>query len=135
MMECGMNTKLYRVIIQVSDIEAAVNFYGQLFEQGGERVSSGRHYFNCGGVILACVDPAADSDDHVSRSNPDHVYLAVSDLETLFERIQRLACEWLEPAIEIRPWGERSFYAKDPFGNPLCFVDESTVFSGGLFEA
>jgi hypothetical protein len=59
-----MDAKLYRVIIQVSDIEAAVTFYSQVFEQAGERVSPGRHYFNCDGVILACVDPAADGDDH-----------------------------------------------------------------------
>jgi hypothetical protein len=32
--------------------------------------------------------------------------------------------------IERRSWGERSFYAHDPFGNPLCFVDASAVFRG-----
>jgi len=26
--------------------------------------------------------------------------------------------------------GERMFYAKDPFGNPVSFVDEGTVFDG-----
>jgi hypothetical protein len=37
-----------------------------------------------------------------------------------------------ESAGEIltRPWGERSFYAEDPYGNLLCFVDERTVFTG-----
>ncbi len=25
---------------------------------------------------------------------------------------------------------ERSFYARDPFGNPICIVDEKTVFTG-----
>jgi len=30
----------------------------------------------------------------------------------------------------VRPWGERSFYAHDPFGNPLCFVDATTIFTG-----
>jgi hypothetical protein len=29
-----------------------------------------------------------------------------------------------------RPWGERSFYAVDPFGNRLCFVAGDTVFTG-----
>lgn len=29
-----------------------------------------------------------------------------------------------------QPWGERSFYAEDPFANKICFVDESTVFAG-----
>jgi hypothetical protein len=28
------------------------------------------------------------------------------------------------------PWGERLFYAKDPSGNPICFVDEGTLFTG-----
>jgi hypothetical protein len=32
--------------------------------------------------------------------------------------------------VALRPWGERSFYADDPFGNPLCLVDAGTVFSG-----
>lgn len=33
--------------------------------------------------------------------------------------------------IATRPWGERSFYVEDPFGNQLCFVDRGTVFTGG----
>jgi hypothetical protein len=32
--------------------------------------------------------------------------------------------------IATRPWGERSFYLHDPFGNPLCFVDSRTLFTG-----
>jgi len=33
-------------------------------------------------------------------------------------------------ALVVRPWGERSFYARDPAGNALCFVDASTCFTG-----
>ena len=32
--------------------------------------------------------------------------------------------------INVKPWGERSFYANDPWGNPLCFVEAGTVYSG-----
>ena len=32
--------------------------------------------------------------------------------------------------VAERPWGERSFYANDPFGNKICFVDRPTVFTG-----
>ena len=32
--------------------------------------------------------------------------------------------------IATRPWGERSFYVHDPFGNPLCFVDAGSLFTG-----
>ena len=32
--------------------------------------------------------------------------------------------------IARRPWGEVSFYLHDPSGNPLCFVDEQSVYRG-----
>jgi hypothetical protein len=32
--------------------------------------------------------------------------------------------------IAKRPWGERSFYLREPFGSPPCFVDEKTLFTG-----
>ncbi len=58
---------------------------------------------------------------------------AVADLEAVFERAKAAGCVWLEAAISARPWGERCFYARDPFGNPICFVDEGTLFLGGRF--
>ena len=32
--------------------------------------------------------------------------------------------------IAQRPWGERSFYGLDPSGNPVCFVDDTTLYRG-----
>lgn len=32
--------------------------------------------------------------------------------------------------IARRPWGEQSFYMHDPAGNPLCFVDEQSIYRG-----
>jgi len=32
--------------------------------------------------------------------------------------------------IEVMPWGERLFYASDPFGSRICFVDEDTLYTG-----
>lgn len=127
-----MKPTLYRVILPVTGMELAVEFYSRLFQQDGERISPGRHYFDCGGVVLACFDPRADGDDFDATPNPDHVYFAVDDLEDVYQRIRGLGCEWLEEEIQTRPWGERSFYAKDPFGNPICIVDRSTAFTGGI---
>ncbi|MBM3925795.1 MAG: VOC family protein [SAR202 cluster bacterium] len=121
--------RLFRVILPVSNIESAGNFYTTLLGVRGQRVSTGRHYFDCGGVILACFDPRADGDDFDTRPNPDHVYLSVDDLEAVHRRAKEAGCRELGP-IAKRPWGERSFYCKDPFGNPLCFVDQATVFTG-----
>jgi hypothetical protein len=82
--------------------------------------------------------PAADGDDRIPFANFDHIYLAVTDLDAHFLRAKSLNC--LSKAvgdgglpmgeIAVRPWGERSFYASDPFGNPICLVDAATVFTG-----
>jgi predicted enzyme related to lactoylglutathione lyase len=130
--------RLYRVILPVSDIERAAAFYSQLFASEGRRVSPGRHYFDTGDVILAIVDPGADGDGGEARPNQDYVYFAVPDLEDVFTRAERLGGLVAEEGdgglpmgrIATRPWGERSFYMKDPSGNPLCFVDETTLFTG-----
>ena len=126
-----MTARLYRVILPVSDIERAAEFYSRLLGFEGERVAEHRHYFDCGGTILACVDPSGQGLEF--RANPDHVYIAVPDLAAVFDRAKTAGGEWLEEAIAERPWDERSFYARDPFGNPICFVDERTVFTGGRF--
>ena len=128
--------KLYRVILQVSDLDKGVEFYSKLLSTDGRRIRGGfRHYFDCGDVILALVDPSAD--DETARPNPDNIYFSVKDIEAMHARAKELGCLSTEnvhddPAGEIvrRPWGERSFYAFDPFGNPICFVEESTVFTG-----
>jgi catechol 2,3-dioxygenase-like lactoylglutathione lyase family enzyme len=123
--------RLYRVILPVSDIERAKVFYGTLLGAEGKRISPGRHYFGCEGVILACFDPRADGDPWDATPNPDHVYFSVDDLEGVFGRAGSAGARILQP-IEVQPWGERSFYASDPFGNKLCFVDSRTLFTAGL---
>jgi catechol 2,3-dioxygenase-like lactoylglutathione lyase family enzyme len=130
--------KLYRVIIPVADLEPAQRFYSTLLDQPGVRVSPGRHYFACGDVTLALYSPAADGDDRRPHPNFDHVYFAVEDLDTVYERAQDIGGlseevgdgELPMGQIARRPWGERSFYMHDPFGNPLCFVDTATIFRG-----
>ena len=132
--------RLFRMIMPVSDIEASARFYSALFDQPGFRVSGGRHYFDCGGIILAVYDAIADGDRAPVRSNAEHVYFAVSDLGAAFARAQRagglstaLGDDGL-PMGEIakRPWGEVSFYLQDPSGNPLCFVEEQSIYRGPM---
>ena len=122
--------KIFRVIIPTGDIEQSARFYHELLGQAGHRVSPGRHYFDCDGVILACFDPRADGDHFDARPNPDHIYFSVPNIDELFERACQMNCQTIDPKVDRRPWGERSFYLKDPFGNPICFVDEQTVFTG-----
>jgi predicted enzyme related to lactoylglutathione lyase len=129
------NPRLFRLLLEVSNLEAAVAFYASLLGVSGRTVRGGRHYFDCGGVIVGLVDVSAA--DRPVRPMSEYLYFAVSDLEAVFERATSLGCLASEQVhgaaageIVVRPWGERSFYAADAYGNRLCFVDDSTLFVG-----
>ncbi len=127
---------LFRIILQVDNLDRAEEFYGQLLGDRGRRIPrASRHYIDCGPVILALVDPAVD--DETARPLPDYIYFAVNNLEEIHARARSLNCLATEDihgesagTIAVRPWGERSFYVMDPWGNGLCFVDENTLFTG-----
>ena len=131
-----MAPTLYRIILQVDNLDQAEEFYGKLLGERGRRIPRGfRHYIDCGPVILALVDVTADSAK--PQPLPDYIYFAVNDVEAVYERARELQCLSSEDVhgaraseIVTRPWGERSFYAHDPWGNGLCFVDENTLFTG-----
>jgi catechol 2,3-dioxygenase-like lactoylglutathione lyase family enzyme len=133
-----MNATLFRVLLPVSSIDRAATFYAAVLGTPGMRVSNGRHYFDCGGTILACFDPRADGDAYDPKPNPEWLYFAVDDLEATYEACGSAGAEFAsgdvhgDPAgkIATRPWGERSFYVHDPFGNKVCFVDRRTMFTG-----
>lgn len=122
--------RIFRIFVPVSDLSRAVEFYSELLADEGRSVRGARHYFDCGDVILALVE----------NSGPpiaDHIYFAVASIESVHTRARALDCletgevhEAGAGEIVKRPWGERSFYARDPFGNGLCFVDEKTLFTG-----
>lgn len=132
------SARLFRVIAPVTNLDEAVRFYSAILDSPGFRVSNGRHYFNCGGVILAVYDPVGDGDRAALRPNPEHIYFAVPDLQAVFARAVQTGGLSTETGdgnlpmgqIAKRPWGEVSFYLDDPFGNPLCFVDEQSVYRG-----
>ena len=125
--------RLYRVILPVSDIERAAAVYADLLGDAGKRVSPGRHYFDCGGTILACYDSQADGDGPAEppRYQPDQfLYFSVADLEATHRAAVRLGFKVHESGIQSMPWGERMFWATDPFGNPVSFVAAGTEFLG-----
>jgi predicted enzyme related to lactoylglutathione lyase len=131
-----MADKLFRIILQVDDLDEAEAFYGKLLNDPGRRIPyASRHYIDCGSVILALVDPNPGGEP--AKPLPDNIYFAVADLEDVFARASELGCLSTDDVhgasageIIVRPWGERSFYVYDPWGNGLCFVDEKTLFTG-----
>ncbi|WP_031464674.1 VOC family protein [Sciscionella sediminilitoris] len=125
-----MATRIFRLTIAVGDIERAAEFYASVLGEPGERVWTNRHYFHCGEVVLACVQPAAEVVIPHPAGDPRIVYLAVEDLEAVHARLRAAGPARVDDGITTQPWGERSCYAEDPFGNQLCFVDADTVYRG-----
>ena len=127
---------LFRIILQVSDLDKAEEFYGKLLGDRGRRIPyASRHYIDCGSVIVALVDPSIDGE--TAKPLPDYIYFAVDDINAIHTRAKELDCLATDQVhgaasgeIVKRPWGELSFYAYDPWGNGLCFVDKTTLFTG-----
>jgi predicted enzyme related to lactoylglutathione lyase len=127
---------LFRIILQVDDLDKAEEFYGKLLGDPGRRIPyASRHYIDCGPVILALVDPSIDGEK--AKPLPDYIYFAVDNIEEIHGRAKELNCLATDNVhgeasgdIVKRPWGELSFYAYDPWGNGLCFVDNTTLFTG-----
>lgn len=127
---------LFRVAVEVTGLDEASAFYARLLGAQGRLVGGGRCYFDCGEVILALVDISAAQ--RKARPNAQNLYFAVADVDAVHARASDLRClskEQIHGAsggeVVRRPWGERSFYVEDPFGNKLCFVDQETLFTGG----
>lgn len=123
--------KLFRINIEVGDLAQAAKGWGELLGAEGRPQAGSRVYFTAGAVTLQVVQ------HDKPRPLPSSVYFLVDELEPVHERAKKLG--WLskekvhgEPGgdISVRPWGERSFYVVDPWGNPLCFVQTGTTYPG-----
>lgn len=135
-MEKTKTPQLLRVVVHVWNLEEAVQFYSALLNIKGKRVSPGRHYYDTGGITLALYDAVKEAHFHKGPI-PEHLCFVTDNIEEIYERAKKLNClsnEMIddENAGEIvtRIWGERSFYAQDPYNNGLCFVDRNTVIYG-----
>jgi catechol 2,3-dioxygenase-like lactoylglutathione lyase family enzyme len=129
-----MTVKIFRITAEVDHLSDATAFYAALLDQPGTRHHGARHYFDCGGVILAVIDVAAGG--LTPQPLPKSLYFAVDDIAAVHARAKHLGAlapfsVHGAPAGEVidRPWGERSFYVTDRWGNELCFVQDGTLFT------
>jgi predicted enzyme related to lactoylglutathione lyase len=121
------------------DLGKSKRFYAALLGTRGRQVAAGRVYFDAGPVILGILDYSSALPGERPKTT-EAIYLTTRNLDELHLRASKLGCldrglihgDPANPAGEVvvRPWGERSFYAHDPSGNSLCFVDERTKFTG-----
>src|SRR5260370_40516053 len=83
--------KLFRVILQVSDLDKASDFYAKLLGDTGRRIPrASRHYIDCGPVILAVVDQSAGG--FKAKPLPDSIYFPVKNIEQGHGRAKELKC-------------------------------------------
>lgn len=125
-------SKLIRVVLPVSDINLAEEFYTNILGVKGKRASAGKHIFNCEGVILVCYDPLSNGDKLGSgwmHHKNQFVTFSVKNLDATYFRFLKIPDVEIDSEIKKNSLGERIFYALDPFGNPICFVDEKTAFT------
>jgi len=125
---------LFRVTVAVGNLEEAAAFYARLFNTAGQRHPGARHYFQCGSVIVAVIDPTQGG--MTPTPGPKSLYFAARDIDAVHQRAAELDAlapyaVHGEPAADVlsRPWGERSFYVVDPWGNDMCFVEEGTLYA------
>lgn len=126
--------QFFRMNVEVDDLEVAVAFYSKLLDIQGRKQAGSRCYFECGPVTLCVLDVSKVRSPHPA---PKALYFTVKNLEAAYDRAKGLGCVSREDihdepggGIVVRPWGERSFYGEDPWKNPLCFVEEGTVYTG-----
>jgi predicted enzyme related to lactoylglutathione lyase len=126
--------QFFRLNIEVGDLKSAISFYTRLLGIEGRRQAGSRCYFECGPVTLQVLDVSSGSQPHPAAKA---LYFTVNDLQAAYDRAKALNCLSREEVhdapsggIVVHPWGERSFYALDPWRNPLCFVEEGTVYTG-----
>jgi catechol 2,3-dioxygenase-like lactoylglutathione lyase family enzyme len=136
-MTMSTTAKIFRITVEVGDLDKAAAFYAKLLDVPGKRHPGSRHYLDCGGVILALLDPTAGGmkPSNIAKAEAS-LYFAVDELEGFHARAKEL--EALAPykvhgeaagEIKKRPWGERSFYVTDPWGNEVCFVQDGTLYT------
>lgn len=123
--------QLFRLNLEVGDLETARQFYGTLLGAVPRGQAGNRFYIDAGPVALQVVGV---SSPHTAAKA---LYFNTADLEAVHARASVLGglsherVHGLEGGENsVKPWGERSFYANDPWGNPLCFVETGTEYAG-----
>lgn len=111
---------LFRIILQVSNLDQAEEFYGKLLGDRGRRIPyASRHYIDTGPLILALVDPSIDGEQ--AKPLPDYIYFSVSNLEEIHARATELGLS----RRRRRAWGCVRRHRRQAVGRTLFLCSGS----------
>src|SRR5262249_62317590 len=122
---------LFRINVEVGDLDEAAKFYGKLFGLVGRKQAGSRCYFTCGPVTLEVVDVSSARAPHPAAKA---LYFVVNDLDAVFKRAKSLRS--LSPGevhgspggqFSVLRWGERSVYTYDPSDTWQSLVAAETI--------
>jgi predicted enzyme related to lactoylglutathione lyase len=113
------------VVVPVTDVDRAAAFYERLLGAAKHRLPGGRCHFDLGGVTLSCKM----ADGALNTPNSQYLYFLVDDLAESLKLARHAGALEVEEIRESVA-DERLFYAKDPFGNPICLVQRGTEYDG-----
>jgi predicted enzyme related to lactoylglutathione lyase len=120
--------RVFRIAVPTSRLDLARAFYEEVLGIRADDTVPTRLYFHCDDVIIALIDWTVEERRDFAPI-PDNIYFSVTDLDEVYRRANAAGAS-IVSEIQMRGWGERSFYCHDLDGHPLCFVDESTLFLG-----
>lgn len=119
--------ELAHVAICVSDLERALEFYGELgFEETHRFTLSGVENVyvgvpGSGGDLQLRYDPDRTTPIAPSRADTDHVAVTVDDVEATFESAIEAGAEAVLEPTEIEPADAYAAFVEDPEGYTLEF--------------
>ena len=111
--------RIFRITLEVGSLEQATSFYASLLDTPGTRHRGARHYFDCGGVILAVLDTTAGG--AAPTTGAKSLYFAVADSRRSSRTRKRAGSS--RKLRGPRRAGRRA--AETPVGRALLLRDES----------
>jgi catechol 2,3-dioxygenase-like lactoylglutathione lyase family enzyme len=127
-----MSARLTHLAIVTDRVSELRDFYRRVLRQEPSVNRSDYVEFSTTGGILSLWDlggheKQAPGSARARSNRTVMLEFEVADVDGEFDRIRQLGVEVVKP-ITTQPWGNRSFYFRDPDGNLLNFY---TKVSGG----
>jgi catechol 2,3-dioxygenase-like lactoylglutathione lyase family enzyme len=108
-----MSARLEGFAIHVRDVEKALDFYRRI--PGARQLTHRR-----GHIAIVAIGRSTVNLVRISEQPPFHLEIETDELDALYDHLRAEGFEISGPPVD-KPWGERTFYARDPEGNHLEF--------------